>query len=283
MASSSGMVGAANRPMSLSTAAEAQDEVEQVIRCSPRRYGIKRSRWRLQDVRQVIPWLRDCTIPGVHQILKRLEISLKQAISFVRSPDPLFTVKRRLMAQAFSAALHHPEEYVVLLQDELTYWSQPDRVLKYGFIGQHAPLVYHAVAANKMTRIGALMNGITGQVHYLQRDKFGKLAMAELYRLARRVYPQRKIFVIQDNVPFHYCDNVLATAAELDITPVFLPTYASWLNPIEKLWRWLKADVLHGHEFAHDYKRLRQVVAAFLDQFAGRSSALLRYVGLLPA
>lgn len=79
-----------------------------------------------------------------------------------------------------------------------------------------------------------------------------------------------------------YSDNVLATADELDIIPVYLPTYSSWLNPIEKLWRWLKADVLRGHEFAHNPYLLRQVVAEFLDQFANGSSALLRYVGLLP-
>ena len=75
---------------------------------------------------------------------------------------------------------------------------------------------------------------------------------------------------------------VLETAKELDIHPVYLPTYASWLNPIEKLWRWLKADVLHGHEFAHNIQLLHQTVTQFLDQFSSPSPALLRYVGLLP-
>ena len=27
------------------------------------------------------------------------------------------------------------------------------------------------------------------------------------------------------------------------IEPVWLPTYAPWLNPIEKLWRWLRQEV----------------------------------------
>jgi hypothetical protein len=142
--------------------------------------------------------------------------------------------------------------------------------------------VAHGVAENKMTRIGAVMNGLTGQVIYTQADKFGKVAMADLYRQVRQHYPQRKVFIVQDNCPFHYCDNVLATANELELIPLFLPTYASWLNPIEKLWRWLKADVLRGHEFAHDPGQLQQVVAEFLDQFAPGSPSLLRYVGLLP-
>ncbi len=230
----------------------------------------------------MISWLQECTLAGGHQILRRLKIGLKQATGHVESPDPQRHLKRRRLAQVFSLALQQPQEYVILFHDELTYYSQHNECLKYGAVGQNPPYVAHGAVGNKMTRIGAVMDGITGQVIYLQADKFGKLAMANLYQRIRQHYPKRKLFVVQDNCPFHYCDNVLDTAEELGIVPVYLPTYASWLNPIEKLWRWLKADVLRGHEFAHDPLKLRQVVAEFLDQFANGSSALLRYVGLLP-
>jgi len=29
-----------------------------------------------------------------------------------------------------------------------------------------------------------------------------------------------------------------------------LPTYGSWTGPIERLWRWLKQEVLHLHSYA---------------------------------
>ncbi|NPA27117.1 MAG: IS630 family transposase, partial [Chloroflexi bacterium] len=54
-----------------------------------------------------------------------------------------------------------------------------------------------------------------------------------------------------------------------------------WLNPIEKLWRWLRQDVLHLHRLAHRLDHLRTQVAEFLDQFQHGSAALPRYVGLL--
>ena len=171
----------------------------------------------------------------------------------------------------------------ILFQDELTYYSQPDDTLVYGSMGAGSPHLPKAIAANQMSRIGAVMDGLTGQVIYIQGDKFGKLKMEELYRQTRQQYLcGRHLFVVQDNCSFHYSDNVLAAADELNISPVFLPTYSSWLNPIEKLWRWLKADVLHGHTFAHDYLQLRSLTADFLDQFAHGSDRLLRYVGLLP-
>jgi transposase len=68
----------------------------------------------------------------------------------------------------------------------------------------------------------------------------------------------------------------------LPIQLICLPTYASWLNPIEKLWRWLKQDVLHLHCLSQDWPALKQAVATFLDGFATGSDSLLRYVGLLP-
>jgi transposase len=66
------------------------------------------------------------------------------------------------------------------------------------------------------------------------------------------------------------------------IQMVALPTYAPWLNPIEKLWRKLKQDVLHLHRLSDDWEVLQQRVTTFLEHFAAGSLALLRYVGLLP-
>ncbi len=69
----------------------------------------------------------------------------------------------------------------------------------------------------------------------------------------------------------------------LPIRLVPLPTYASWLNPIEKLWRWLRQDVVHLHPWANDLPALYHAADAFLARFAHDDRAgrdLLRYVGL---
>lgn len=79
----------------------------------------------------------------------------------------------------------------------------------------------------------------------------------------------------------HALPEVRAALAEHGLTALFLPTYASWLNPIEMLWRWLKQDVLHLHRLAHQLDVLRRKVADFLDQFQYGSPALLHYVGIL--
>ena len=77
--------------------------------------------------------------------------------------------------------------------------------------------------------------------------------------------------------------DVLTAVSANQLTLLRLPTYASWLNPIEKLWRWLRQDILHDHNDAQSFKRLRKRVAAWLKQFAERSPKLLHYVGILTA
>ena len=61
-----------------------------------------------------------------------------------------------------------------------------------------------------------------------------------------------------------------------------LPTYASWENPIEKLWRYGKQEVLHLHRWAEQLEELRRQFLAFLGRFVAGSEPLLRYVGLRP-
>ena len=85
----------------------------------------------------------------------------------------------------------------------------------------------------------------------------------------------------QDNRSIHRHPDVLAALETLPrLEPLWLPTDAPWLNPIEKLWRWLRQDVLKLHRKAEDWVALRASVRAFLDQFAHGSRDILRYVGL---
>jgi len=249
---------------------------------SPRSYGIRRSRWRLQDVRRVLAWLEGKSDAGIYQVLKRLGFSRKQALNFIHSPDPAYVSKWRAVLQAFEDAAFHPEQAVILFLDELTYYRQPSKAPAYCEEGRPQPRASQAARSNTQTRIVAVLNGLSGQVNYLQRSKVGEEALLRFYHQVRQAYPQvQRIYLVADNWPTHKLPSVLVAAQQHGLTPLFIPTYASWLNPIEKLWRWLKQDVIHLHPWANDLDTLRLQVVEFLDQFAAGSDDLLRYVGLL--
>lgn len=143
--------------------------------------------------------------------------------------------------------------------------------------------VHKAGPTNRQQRVIGSLNALTGQVDYLDNYLVGRAQVSAFYRQLDQVYASAQhLYVVQDNWSIHTHDDVLATLAQVPrIEPVWLPTYAPWLNPIEKLWHWLRRDVLKAHRLADDWPLLRRHVNAFLDQFARGSPALLRYVGLV--
>lgn len=203
-------------------------------------------------------------------------------MNFIHSPDPDYHHKWQAILQAFMDAANHPDEVVIVFLDEFSYYRQPTLACAYHATGDTLPYAFQAVCSNTRTRLIAVLNGLTGKVTYLQRSKIGVLALQEFYQQVRAGYSHAKtIYVVQDNWPVHKLPEVFQSMQNHHLTPLFLPTYASWLNPIEKVWRWLKQDILHLHHLAVDLETLRSQVRVFLDGFASGSDPLLRYVGLL--
>ncbi len=109
------------------------------------------------------------------------------------------------------------------------------------------------------------MDAITGRVLFRQRSKIGRHELVLFYQQIRQAYPNaQRIYLVEDNWPVHQHPDVLQAARNHNLSLLFLPTYASWLNPIEKLWRWLRQDIVHNHQECHDFKKLRKQVEEWL-------------------
>lgn len=256
--------------------------MEELLHHCPYDLGYPRMRWRLVDLQHALTWLAGCSLPGIWQLLHRLGFSRKQAIGFIHSPDPQYQNKWKRIIQAFEEAAYHPETTLILFMDELTYFRRPQTAPAYHVLGKSQPKAMDAPLYDAQTRIVGALNGITGQVTYLQRTKIGKKELPSFYARLRAVYPQAQtIYLVQDNWPVHKLPEVLQALQQHRITPLFIPTYASWLNPIEKLWKSLKQQVLRLHRWADQVSQLRLAVATFLNGFAQPSDALLRYTGLM--
>ena len=279
-----------------------------MVRRDPRVLGHDTTRWTLADLLEELSWLRLHTLAGLWQLLERLRIHYKRGRSYVHSPDPFYTDKMDLVLFCQRRAQADPWRYAFLYLDEFTYYRQPTLACAYEAVGHVQPLARRSYRSNSWYRIVGALNGLTGQVHWQQHAKIGVRQLIQFYRSLRQAYPQaEEIYVVQDNWPVHFHPQVMAhlqpqefpwplplspswramppvapAQDRLPIRVLCLPTYASWTNPIEKLWRWLNQRVLHLHRMSDDWPGLKQQVARFLDQFQGESRDLLRYVGLLP-
>jgi len=238
------------------------------------------NRWTLPTIRATFDWLADYTLSGVWRLLQRCGLRLRSARVQQYSPDPEYAAKVADLELCLWEARRYPEEVVAVFIDEMGYTRWPDPAPDWAGT---APVADRQKANNGLWRLIGGLNALTGRVSHLDNYIVGRAKVIEFYEQLVADYPGvRRLYVIQDNWSIHRNPEVLqALAAWPQVEPVWLPTYAPWLNPIEKLWRWLRQDVLKLHRLAGDWKALRQRVRTFLDQFKDGSQRLLEYVGLL--
>jgi hypothetical protein len=283
----------------------------QVVRRDPRLFGIAGTRWTLQAIQQVCAWLRTTTPGSLANLLKRLRLRYKRAREHIHSPDPDYLAKAATIATLVEIGRRSQHPNVTLYLDELTYYRQPTLARAYAATGPDQALAERSTRTNTATRLLGALNVADGRVHRCQQSRLSVATFVRFYQDLHRAYPDAgTIHVIQDNWPVHFHPDLrVALCAQiqhpwpiyrppnwptepspeairpwgdlqLPIQLVPLPTYASWLNPIEKLWRLLKQELLHLHRLADAVDALRQHVLTYLAAFAAGSQALLRYVGL---
>ena len=241
------------------------------------------SQWRLENIRAAVARLQDYTLSGVWRVLRRYGLKLRTASVQQYSPDPDYEPKLAHLLACLSQTAQDPTNTVFVFLDEMGYYCWPEvaKVWTQAAPMPAPPADRHQAKQQQWRVIGAL-NALTGQVDYLDGYIVGRAKVIQMYQHLVECYPHAgRIYVAQDNWSIHKHPDVEAALGQLPlIEPVWLPTYAPWLNPIEKLWRWLRQDVLTMHRLAGDWPLLRQRVRDFLAQFAAGSVDLLRYVGL---
>lgn len=265
------------------------------------------TRWKLKTIRAACRWLKEGGDSTAWRILKRGKVRYKRGRQYVHSPDLDYLEKLTAIVTALREALASNGEVVMVFADEYTMERQPSVASDYDVVGAtHQPLAQRSHQSNATWRYRGYLNALTGQVIYLDAKLIGVKQLVDAHARLREAYPKaRVIYVVEDNWPVHYHPDVLvalqpqqtpfplktppswskepsakARRLNLPIQLLPLPTYASWCNPIEKLWRWLKQGVLHLHRYANDWQLLKQKTKEFLDQFEQTSADLLRYVGL---
>jgi transposase len=93
------------------------------------------------------------------------------------------------------------------------------------------------------------LNAFSGQVDYLDNYIVGRRMVAQMYQKLDTVYRSlERLYIVQNNWSIHNHADVQAVVKQLPyLEIVWLLTYAHWLNLIEKLWHWLRQEVLRLH------------------------------------
>lgn len=87
--------------------------------------------------------------------------------------------------------------------------------------------------------------------------------------IAKR-YTGLPIYIVLDNARYQHCQFVKEAALKLNITLVYLPPYSPNLNLIERLWKFVKAEVCAANYF-QDSKTFQNAILDFLGQLDRKS------------
>lgn len=250
----------------------------------PDKKGPLPSRWTLRAIQASVDWMKNYSLSGVWQILRGNGLTLRSAQMRHWSPDPDYECKLAHLLDCMKQTAASPQKTAFLFWDQMGFYRWPEPAPTWApATPVPAPMALSGGGNNRQWRLIGTLNAIDGQVDFLDNYIVGRKQVIQMYnRIDKHYRGYEHIFVAQDNWSIHRHPEVEAALKNFPkIEQVWLPTYSPWLNPIEKLWRWMRVTVLKMHRLAEDWPELLKRVYAFLNQFRQGSQDLLRYVGLL--
>ena len=125
--------------------------------------------------------------------------------------------------------------------------------------------VKSASGRQRFNVLGAL-NAITKELVTITNHTYiNALSVCELLEKLHQQCCDLPIVLIMDNARYQRCKLVLEKAADLNIQIVFLPPYSPNLNLIERLWKFVKREVLYN-QYHKDYTQFHQAISDCLEQ-----------------
>lgn len=249
-------------------------------------------------------FLGEVCLSTVYNTLQRFGITYQKGRPYIHSPDEQYAEKTKFLRHVISLA--KDPRTVLLFQDEFTLTNVVGSAAEFAPKGQQ-PLERWAYEEQSQ-RIAGALNPLSGQV---TTYRCNKMTIDHFIRFLQKVteeYGQAdKIYMPLDGWPIHFHPSVQAALVpqeqpfepnlppswenvkpkakyqdlNLPIQMVSLPTYASWLNPIEKLWKLLKKEITHLFPFPNDFNELLRRTDLFFKEFESPSQRLLQFCGLL--
>ncbi len=86
-----------------------------------------------------------------------------------------------------------------------------------------------------------------------------------LVKIAIRRTEAIPITIVLDNARYQRCKLVMEKAAELGIELLFLPPYSPNLNLIERLWKFVKKEVLYS-KYYDKFENFKEAITNCLEQ-----------------
>jgi len=113
--------------------------------------------------------------------------------------------------------------------------------------------------------LGAL-NAVTKElVIFTNFDYINADSVCALLETLRQKFPIGRLVLVMDNARYQRCQKVFDKALSLNIDLLFLPPYSPNLNLIERLWKFVKKEVLYNENYK-DFNGFCKAISGCLNE-----------------
>lgn len=166
------------------------------------------------------------------------------------------------------------------MEDEASFYRQPCSAPIWSRRGRVQPRMRMSCRSNSAVRAAVAYDPAGGQLAHCLRSHFTASAVGAFFAQVGKRFAQRRIYLVMDNWPVHAhprVNQVLASDPRLQV--LWLPTYAPWLNPTEKVWKWLRQRFVHAHDCSDNLPNLRAGLDRHLTYAAQHPVEILSFTG----
>ena len=137
--------------------------------------------------------------------------------------------------------------------------------LSYGWIRKGVRKEICSNTGRQRLNISGAIDLFEGKLHFQEDIMLNAKATITFLEKVEKAYPtKRKIHMFFDNARYYKNQAVKNYLKESKIQAHFLPPYSPNLNPIERLWKWMKERVLYN-TYYQEFDDFKQAVFGFLE------------------
>lgn len=235
----------------------------------------------IHDARQVLEWIKDrygieYTVNGMHALLHRLGFRYKETTQYPSKIDP---VEQADFNELYEDLLNNLPEGSVLGFMDGVHPQHNTRPTK-AWIKEGEKKFVPSNTGRKRLNINGFYNPLEPEGIFRQEETLNTQSTIDFLKDVEKAYlTASSIYIICDNAPYYYNEEVQNYLQDSRIELIFLPTYSPNLNLIERVWKFLRGKVI-DRNYYEKFNDFKQAVMGFLENLADYKEELKRFIGL---
>lgn len=201
------------------------------------------------------------TVPGIRTWLQRHGFSYKKPAVVPGKANK--EEQERWLADYEKLRQGLPKDETICFIDGVhpTHNVQP----AYGWIKKGVRKEIPANTGRSRLNLSGAIDVVTHNVVIQEDETLNAESTIRFFQKIEEAYPcKQKIHVFCDNAPYYRNKAVREYLATSKIDLHFLPPYSPNLNPIERLWKWMKERVIYNTYYEH-FEDFKEAVLGFFE------------------